>query len=260
VKVETLPYQMNEKATDQKEVVIKAEHLKKSFGNLVVLKDISFKLYKRENIAVLGTSGTGKSVLIKSIVGLNKPEEGILEVFGKNILDKEDEDDWELIRRKVAYLFQGGALYDSMTVKQNLEFPLKRQSIKMSKKETDSEVNEALENVGLLHTKNKMPSELSGGMKKRIALARTLILKPEIMLYDEPTTGLDPVTSKEISELILEMREKFNISSIIVTHDMPCAKMTSDRVFILKEGVIGAEGTYDELVNSSEAWVRAFFT
>src|SRR5690606_73222 len=193
------------------------------------LNDINFKLYKKENIAVLGTSGTGKSVLIKSIVGLVKPEEGRLEDFGKDILKKEDEDDWESIRRKVAYLFQGGALYDSMTVKQNLEFPLKRQIEKKPKKEIDAEVDEALENVGLLKAKNKMPSELSGGMKKRIALARTLILKPEIMLYDEPTTGLDPVTSKEISELILEMQEKFSISSIIVTHDMPCAKMTSDR-------------------------------
>lgn len=242
------------------DVIINIEHLQKSFGRTRVLKDISFQLHKKENIAVLGTSGTGKSVLIKSIVGLIHPEGGKLEVFGKNILDKDDEEDWESLRRKVAYLFQGGALYDSMTVKQNLEFPLKRQVEKKSKAEIADAVDEALENVGLMEAKNKMPAELSGGMKKRIALARTLILKPEIMLYDEPTTGLDPVTSKEISNLILEMQEKFNISSIIVTHDMPCAKMTSDKVIILKEGKVGAEGKYDDLVNSKEEWVRAFFT
>lgn len=242
------------------EVIINAEHLQKSFGSMKVLKDISFKLHKKENIAVLGTSGTGKSVLIKSIVGLIRPDAGKLEVFGKDILNKDEDDDWDNLRRKVAYLFQGGALYDSMTVRQNLEFPLKRQVEKMSKSEIDHAVDEALENVGLKEAKNKMPGELSGGMKKRIALARTLILKPDIMLYDEPTTGLDPVTSKEISELILEMQDKFGISSIIVTHDMPCAKMTSDKVIILKEGKVGAVGNYEDLINSKEDWVRAFFT
>lgn len=245
---------------DKGEVIIKIEHLQKSFGDVEVLKDISFQLHKKENIAILGTSGTGKSVLIKSIVGLIQPNGGVLEVFGKDVLGKEEEEDWDNLRRKVAYLFQGGALYDSMTVKENLEFPLKRQIEKMSKSEIVQAVDEALENVGLLQAKDKMPAELSGGMKKRIALARTLILKPEIMLYDEPTTGLDPVTSKEISELILEMQEKYGISSIIVTHDMPCAKMTSDKVIILKDGVVGAEGTYEELENSKEEWVKAFFT
>lgn len=246
--------------TDKSEVIINVEHLQKSFGTVKVLKDISFQLHKKENIAILGTSGTGKSVLIKSIVGLVQPEGGKLEVFGKNILGKEDEEEWDLLRRRVAYLFQGGALYDSMTVKQNLEFPLKRQVEKKSKSEITKAVDEALENVGLLEAKNKMPAELSGGMKKRIALARTLILKPDIMLYDEPTTGLDPVTSKEISELILEMQRKYGISSIIVTHDMPCAKMTSDKIIILKDGIVGAEGKYEELENSKEEWVRAFFT
>src|SRR5690606_1677395 len=164
------------------------------------------------------------------------------------------------LRRKVAYLFQGGALYDSMTVRENLEFPLKRQIEKKSPSEIAEEVEMALENVGLLDSIDKMPSELSGGMKKRIALARTLILKPEIMLYDEPTTGIDPVTSKEISELIVEMQNKFGISSIIVTHDMSCVKMTADNVLILREGVVGAEGKYEALVQSEEEWVRAFFT
>lgn len=257
---DTLHRKENSGTAEKGEVIINVKHLKKSFGSTTVLKDISFQLHRKENIAILGTSGTGKSVLIKSIVGLIQPESGVLEVFGKNILGKDDEEEWDSLRRKVAYLFQGGALYDSMTVKENLEFPLKRQVEKKSKSEIDQAVDEALENVGLLKAKNKMPAELSGGMKKRIALARTLILKPDIMLYDEPTTGLDPVTSKEISELILEMQEKYGISAIIVTHDMPCAKMTADKVIILKEGVVGAEGTYEELENSREAWVRAFFT
>lgn len=246
---------------ENREVVVKAEHLQKSFGKKEVLKDITFKLHKKENIAVLGKSGTGKSVLIKSIVGLIKPDGGKLEVFGKDIIGKDDDDEeeWENLRRKVGYLFQGGALYDSMTVKQNLEFPLKRQVQKKPDAEIKALVEEALEDVGLLEALNKMPEELSGGMKKRIALARTLILKPEIMLYDEPTTGLDPVTSKEISELILEMQGKFEISSIIVTHDMACAKMTADKLHILKDGVIGAEGKYDELEHADEEWVRSFF-
>lgn len=247
-------------SAEKAEVVVRAEHLQKSFGPKTVLKDMSFQLHRKENIAVLGKSGTGKSVLIKSIVGLIKPDKGILEVFGKDIMSKDDDEEaWLSLRRKVAYLFQGGALYDSMTVRQNLEFPLKRQVEKQSAEEIQEEVKKALDNVGLLEAIDKMPSELSGGMKKRIALARTLILKPEIMLYDEPTTGLDPVTSKEISELILEMRNKFGISSIIVTHDMACAKMTADKVFIIKEGKIGAKGTYDELVNANEEWVKAFF-
>ena len=256
----TIQKEQPKAAQSERDVVIKAEHLQKSFGTKEVLKDVSFVLHKKENIAVLGKSGTGKSVLIKSIVGLVQPSGGKLEVLGQDILDKKGEEDWEGLRRKVAYLFQGGALYDSMTVKQNLEFPLKRQVDKMNADQIQEEVEMALENVGLLDAMNKMPSELSGGMKKRIALARTLILKPEIMLYDEPTTGLDPVTSKEISELILEMQNKFDISSIIVTHDMACAKMTADNVLILWEGAIGAEGKYDALVESDEAWVRAFFT
>lgn len=256
----TIQKEQPKAAKNEQEVVIRAEHLQKSFGAKEVLKDVSFVLHKKENIAILGKSGTGKSVLIKSIVGLVQPSGGKLEVFGQDILEKKGEEDWEGLRRKVAYLFQGGALYDSMTVKENLEFPLKRQVEKLTAAQIEEEVKMALENVGLLDAMNKMPSELSGGMKKRIALARTLILKPEIMLYDEPTTGLDPVTSKEISELILEMQNKFGISSIIVTHDMACAKMTADNVLILWEGAVGAEGKYDALVQSDEAWVRAFFT
>lgn len=240
------------------EEVVIAKHLKKAFDDLEVLKDINFVLHKKENLVVLGKSGTGKSVLIKSIVGLVEPDGGELIVLDKNVLGL-DKDEMEDLRRRVGFLFQGGALYDSMTVRQNLQFPLKRQLKKLSKGEIKDLVEEALEDVGLLKAINKMPSEISGGMKKRIALARTLILKPEIMLYDEPTTGLDPVTSREISHLVLEMQEKFAISSIIITHDIACAKLTGNRIFILKGGELAVEGSYEELENSEDEWVRSFF-
>lgn len=238
--------------------VVRAEGLKKAFDGKEVLKGISFTLHHKKNLVILGKSGSGKSVLIKSLVGLIVPDEGSLQVLGKEIIGIEKEDMTEL-RRKVGYLFQGGALYDSMTVKENMEFPLHRQVDKIPQEEIDDMVIESLDNVGLADALHKMPAELSGGMQKRIALARTLILKPEIMLYDEPTTGLDPVTSREISELILEMREKFDITSIIITHDMSCAKITSDWVSIVKDGNFVEKGTYDELRNSDNNWVKSFF-
>ena len=246
------------KANTTTEEVVKADHLKKAFDGHEVLKGISFSLHRKENMVVLGKSGSGKSVLIKSLVGLIIPDDGSLQVLGKELIGI-DKEDMTALRRKVGYLFQGGALYDSMTVKENMEFPLQRQVEKIPQAEIDELVEEALENVGLVEALHKMPAELSGGMQKRIALARTLILKPEIMLYDEPTTGLDPVTSREISELILEMREKFDISSIIITHDMSCAKTTGDRVCIIHEGNFVEKGTYDELENSDNTWVRSFF-
>lgn len=240
------------------EKVVEAYHLQKSFDGKTVLRDINFYLRRQENIAVLGKSGSGKSVLIKSLVALIYPDAGELTVLNNDIFTIGEEELLEL-RRKVGYLFQGGALYDSMTVKENLEFPLKRQLKVRSKKELKEAVEVALEGVGLTEAIHKMPSELSGGMKKRIALARTLILKPEIMLYDEPTTGLDPVTSREISGLILQMQKKFKISSIIVTHDMPCAKSTANRVLVLKDGIVEAQGTYEELEASDNEFVRSFF-
>ncbi len=238
---------------------IEGDQLYKSFDRNQVLKGVTFALHEKENLVVLGKSGTGKSVLIKCIVGLIKPDSGDLCILGNNIKNIESEDEWREIRRKVGFLFQGGALYDSMTVRENLEFPLKRQPNKLSKGEMKTAVEEVLEHVGLLNAINKMPAELSGGMKKRIALARTLILKPEIVLYDEPTTGLDAITSREISELILHMQEAFGISSIIITHDMACARLTANRMLILYEGTFKAEGTYEELERSPEKWVRAFF-
>ena len=240
------------------EAVIKATGLTKSFDGQVILDGIDLTLHKGENIAVLGKSGTGKSVLLKSIIGLFPADKGELEILGRNMKEA-DNQEIAALRQKIGYLFQGGALYDSMTVRQNLRFPLERQRRKWTKNQIDEAIEEALSNVGLLNAINKTPAELSGGMQKRIALARTLILKPEIMLYYEPTTGLDPVTSKEISHLINEMRDKFNISSIIITHDISCVKITSDRIFIIKDKKLSAEGNYKELEHSDHEWVRSFF-
>ncbi len=241
----------------QNDVIVEISHLKKTFGSNEVLKDINIKINKGENLVVLGKSGSGKSVLIKCLVGLINPDEGKMIALEKNISELKI-DELNSIRKKIGFLFQSGALYDSMTVRENLLFPL-RDLKEISKEEKIKLVEEALKNVGLEDTIDKMPSELSGGMRKRLGLARTLILKPEIMLYDEPTTGLDPITSKEISELILEVQKKYNTSSIIITHDMACAKITANRMIVLKEGVIDAEGTFDELEKSEDKWIRSFF-
>jgi phospholipid/cholesterol/gamma-HCH transport system ATP-binding protein len=243
---------------DKGEPVIVIEHLHKTFGTKEVLKDINLTLKRGENVVVLGKSGTGKSVLIKCIVGLIVPDGGVLNVLGQDVVNLSEKEMTQL-RQKVGFLFQSGALYDSMTVKENMEFPLLRNEKNISRKELRERVEEALENVGLKDAMNKMPSELSGGMRKRIGLARTLILNPEIMLYDEPTTGLDPVTSREISYLILEMQEKYHTSSIIITHDMPCARITANRVVVLKEGEYVVNGTYDEVEANPDPWIHAFF-
>ncbi|NCS89528.1 MAG: ATP-binding cassette domain-containing protein [Ignavibacteria bacterium] len=238
--------------------VVEMEHLKKSFGNNTVLRDINLIINEGENLVVLGQSGTGKSVLIKCIVGLIDIDEGKLIILGKNISELKNKELIEL-HKKIGFLFQSGALYDSMTVRENLEFPLRRQSDSHSKEKMDSLVKEALQNVGLSEAIDKTPSELSGGMRKRLGLARTLILKPAIMLYDEPTTGLDPITSKEISKLILEVQKQYNTTSVIITHDIECARLTANRIIVIKDGICAAEGTYDDLVKSSDAWIRSFF-
>lgn len=243
---------------ENKDVVIEINHLKKAFNGVKVLDDINMILRESENVVVLGKSGIGKSVLIKCIVGLIQPDEGSLKVFGKEVMEMTSKELNEL-RTKVGFIFQGNALYDSMTVRENLEFPLRRNKELKDKHQIEELIVEALENVNLLDAMNKMPSELSGGMKKRIGLARTLILKPEIILYDEPTTGLDPLTSREISSLILEIQNKYNASSIVITHDLNCAKITSNRMLILHDGVFKAKGTFEELKNSDNEWVQSFF-
>lgn len=239
-------------------VVVEMEHLKKSFGNNHVLRDINLVINKGENLVILGQSGTGKSVLIKCIVGLIDLDEGKLVILGQNISELKDKELIE-IRKKIGFLFQSGALYDSMTVRENLEFPLRRQLRSIPKEKMNSLVEEALQNVGLAEAIDKTPSELSGGMRKRIGLARTLILKPEIMLYDEPTTGLDPITSKEISNLVLDVQKKYNTSSIIITHDIECARLTANRIIVIKDGICFAEGSYTDLKNSTDAWIRSYF-
>lgn len=238
--------------------VVEMQHLKKSFGNNHVLRDINLVINRGENLAILGQSGTGKSVLIKCIVGLVEIDAGKLFIYGKNISELKNKELIE-IQKKVGFLFQSGALYDSMTVRENLEFPLRKQLRSIPKEELESMVKEALQDVGLDEAIDKTPSELSGGMRKRLGLARTLILKPEIMLYDEPTTGLDPITSKEISNLILEVQKKYNTTSIIITHDIECTRLTANRIIVLKDGVCAAEGTFDELEKSADPWIRSFF-
>lgn len=240
------------------DAVIVIEHLYKSFGTNVVLNDFSLEVGKEENVVVLGKSGSGKSVLIKCIIGLLNPDSGAIKVFGENIPDLNHEE-LDRMRTKIGFLFQGNALYDSMTVRENLEFSLRRHWIDFSQQKVDGLVMEALENVGLPHTVEMMPAELSGGMLKRVALARTMILQPEIILYDEPTTGLDPVTAREIDNLILKLQKKYHTSSIIITHDMNCVKNTADRVALLLDGKCYAQGKYADFERSTDQHIRQFF-
>lgn len=250
------------KATDEAETknipVIQIRNLNKSFGENHVLRNFNIDLYKGENLAVVGKSGSGKSVLIKCIIGLIRPELGTIYMFGKNIPDVNSKE-LDAIRLKAGFLFQSNALYDSMTVRENLEFPLRRHKVLTQAEKVNDLVMEVLKNVGLSETIDMMPSELSGGMRKRIALARTLILKPQVIFYDEPTTGLDPITGKEISNLILEVQKKYQTSSIIISHDMNCIKITSNRIVLLVDGIAYAEGTYEKLKKSTDQKVNQFF-
>lgn len=238
--------------------VISIKNLYKTFGKNEVLKGINLTVHKGENLVILGRSGSGKSVTIKCLVGLVKADDGEIKIFDQEITNLNN-DDLNDIRVNIGFMFQNGALYDSMSVRQNLRFTLKHHTHNLEESEIQSKIIEALENVGLEEAIDKMPAELSGGMKKRIALARAIIIKPEIILYDEPTSGLDTITSREISELIVSVQKKYKTSSIIITHDMACAKTISNRVMILNEGEINAEGTYEELENSKEEWVHSFF-
>lgn len=243
---------------DKNNTVVVVRDLYKSFGENEVLRGVDLDLYHGENLVVLGKSGTGKSVLIKIISGLLKPDSGTVNVLGREVAVLE-ENELNLLRLKIGFSFQNSALYDSMTVKENLAFPLVRHNRARTRKEVNKAIDSVLDAVGLLEKKSQMPSELSGGQKKRIGIARTLIMQPEIMLYDEPTAGLDPITSFEINELINEVREKFKTSSIVITHDLTCAKSTGDRVAMLLDGKFVKQGSFDEVFNTEDERIKSFY-
>lgn len=243
---------------DTREVMISIRGLYKSFGENIVLQGIDLDLYKGENVVVLGRSGSGKSVLIKIISGLLKPDRGKVVVLGQEV-DQLKLAELRALRLRIGFSFQNSALYDSMTVKENLEFPLVRNKKHLSKAEIDRSVATVLEAVGLSQTINQWPSELSGGQKKRIGIARTLILRPEIMLYDEPTAGLDPITSMEINNLINAVQDRFSTSSIIITHDLACAKETGDRIAMLLDGTFLRQGTFEEVFSTDDERVKSFY-
>jgi phospholipid/cholesterol/gamma-HCH transport system ATP-binding protein len=243
----------------QSKPIIDIRDLKKSYGENRVLNGFHMQLFEGENLVIMGKSGSGKSVMMKCLVGLEEPDSGTIEVMGKAI-GALAHDQLDELRTEIGFLFQGSALYDSMSVRENLEFPLRRHTKKFGViEDTTPMVMEALENVGLAHTIDFMPSELSGGMKRRIALARTLILQPKIILYDEPTTGLDPITSKEIILLMISIQKKYNTSSIIITHDVDCARVISNRMILLVDSINYAEGTFEELAASNDPKIQAFF-
>ena len=238
--------------------VIYIRDLHKSFGNLVVLNGIDLDVYEGENVVVLGRSGTGKSVLIKIISGLLKPDSGIVKVLNEDVQTLTPKQ-WDVLRMRIGFSFQNSALYDSMTVRENLEFPLVRHNKNLTRAEIDKAVEEVLDNVGLLRAINQLPSELSGGQRKRIGIARTLILKPEIMLYDEPTAGLDPITSIEINNLINEVQAKFNTSAIIITHDLTCARTVGNRIAMLLDGKFVRQGSFEEVFADKDPRIESFY-
>ena len=251
--------QKNPVSNPPKRIMLDIKDLHKAFENNHVLNGFNLELYEGENLVIMGKSGSGKSVMIKCLVGLMEPDSGSIQVMGKDI-SKLNHTQLDELRTEIGFLFQGSALYDSMTVRENLEFPLRRHKKKFGVvKDTTELVTEALESVGLVHTMDLMPSELSGGMKRRVALARTLILRPKIILYDEPTSGLDPITSKEIIELMRSIQKQYKTSSLIITHDVDCARVVSERMILLVDGINYAEGTFNELKALKDEKIRAFF-
>mgnify|MGYP000300413600 FL=1 len=242
----------------KKKPILEIKNLNKKFGDNQVLNGFNLELFEGENLVVMGKSGSGKSVMIKCLVGLIEPDSGSIKVMGKELTNL-NQSQFDALRTEIGFLFQGSALYDSMTVRENLEFPLRRHINRFKSNNTKTLVEEALTNVGLLHAIDLMPSELSGGMKRRVAIARTLILKPKIILYDEPTSGLDPITSKEIIQLMVNIQEQHKTSSIIITHDVDCARVIANRMILLINGKNYIEGSYTDLNKSSDEKVKAFF-
>ncbi|MDP3928633.1 MAG: ATP-binding cassette domain-containing protein [Bacteroidota bacterium] len=242
---------------NQNETILRVKNLSKSFGEKQVLSDINIEVLKGETMVIIGMSGSGKSVLIKCLIGLITPDTGEINILNNDLLSLKKKA-LNTLRTKLGFLFQSAALYDSMTVQENLAFPM-RNNFDLSKAEKLTAMEKVLEEVGLAGTLQQMPAELSGGMRKRLGLARTLIMQPEFIFYDEPTTGLDPITSKEISELILQVQEKYNTSSILITHDMACAKLTANRMIVLKDGKIADEGNYESLAKSPISWIQNLF-
>lgn len=245
-------------AIDRKNAVISIRGVYKSFGDLDVLKGVDLDVYKGENLVVLGRSGSGKSVLLKIISGLLRPDRGTVHVLGQEI-DRLRPRELQALRSKIGFSFQNSALYDGMNVRANLEFPLVRNKRSLTRREIDEAVAQVLDDVGLSQTINQMPAELSGGQKKRIGIARTLILHPEIMLYDEPTAGLDPVTSVDINDLINEVQQRYNTSAVVITHDLTCARSTGDRIVMISEGVFLRQGSFEEVFSSSDPRVQKFY-
>jgi phospholipid/cholesterol/gamma-HCH transport system ATP-binding protein len=258
MKEHTSPFDKKEDVPEKRiEKVVEIKNLKKNFGTQEVLKEVSLDLFKNENLVILGKSGTGKSVLIKCLVGLLSYDAGEITLLNTKLTGIASAALNDL-RKKIGFLFQGAALYDSMSVRQNLMFPLNRIHRKMKQGEINEKIELVLDNVGLLDAIDKMPSQLSGGMRKRIGLARTLIVDPLLMLYDEPTTGLDPITSDEISELINKVQKKYKTSSIIITHDLACVKATADRIIILRDGRVYANGTLSDFAQLNDEWINNF--
>lgn len=237
--------------------VIEIEHLKKAFGSNVVLRDFNLTIYAGQNMVVMGKSGIGKTILIKCIIGLIKPDGGTLRVLGQDI-SKLNHKELDELRKRIGFVFQSSALYDSMTIRENLAFPLRRSHNKI-KGPVEDRIREVLRNVGLENTIDLMPSELSGGMRKRIGIARSLMLVPEIVLYDEPTTGLDPITSDEITHLIMELQQKYKTTSVIITHDVELARIAANQIVFLKDGIAYQQGTYDEMAKTSDPDLKRFF-
>jgi phospholipid/cholesterol/gamma-HCH transport system ATP-binding protein len=250
---------MNDENISKRDIVLELKDLHKSFGDNHVLNGFNMQLFQGESLVIMGKSGSGKSVMIKCLVGLLEADSGTISVMHKDIT-KLNQEALDILRADIGFLFQGSALYDSMTVRENLEFPLRRHTKKFGEHiDTETMVIEALESVGLASSIDLMPSELSGGMKRRVALARTLILQPKIILYDEPTSGLDPITAKEIIILMQDIQKKYGTSSLIITHDVDCARVISDRMILLIDGIDYAVGTYAELSASTDPKIKAFF-